>query len=289
MIYFFRAAIRRVGPGPALLLCLLAAPPGSANQPDLRLVSADAAVTEILFALDAGKQLVAVDVTSELPPSMPDLPRLGYHRALAAEGILALNPDLVIGSEHMGPPHTVDALSRAGIALLQLPAATTPATLDANISAIASALGVAPQDVPALAELAPASANLPGQYTAHLAVAFLLNSEGGKLRMAGSSTAADAFISLLGARNAAGFANYRSVSAEALLELDPDVILIADVEQAGIDALLQRHKVLGHARAARNGLALAVDARALVAGISLGAMDEAARLLPRLQEAAGAP
>ncbi|MGC9553273.1 hemin ABC transporter substrate-binding protein, partial [Vibrio metoecus] len=44
-----------------------------------RIVSAGSAVTELMLALGAEKQLVAVDVTSEVPDSLR-LPTIGYHR-----------------------------------------------------------------------------------------------------------------------------------------------------------------------------------------------------------------
>lgn len=66
-----------------------------------RIVSAGSAVTELMLALGAEKQLVAVDVTSEVPDSL-SLPTIGYHRRLAAEGLLALNPTQLIGSDRDG-------------------------------------------------------------------------------------------------------------------------------------------------------------------------------------------
>lgn len=288
-----RALLAALGGLIALLVSILIAPtPASAQtaqaQAPARLISTDAAVTEILFALGAGDQLVAMDVTSELPPGRPELPRLGYHRALAAEGILALDPNLVIGSEHMGPAHTVDALQRSGVTVVKLPTATSLQGLASNVDEIATALAINTDARPTLADLAPASKALGKQDKSGMRAAFLLNGEGGKLRLAGANTGGNAFLGLLGADNAAGFANYRSVSAEALLELDPDLILVADVEQAGIESLLSQHTVLGYARAARNNQVFAVDARTLVAGLSLGAVDEAARLLPLVNNGAGA-
>lgn len=54
-----------------------------------RIVSAGSAVTELMLALGAEQHLIAVDVTSEVPSSL-NLPTIGYHRRLAAEGLLAL-------------------------------------------------------------------------------------------------------------------------------------------------------------------------------------------------------
>lgn len=50
-----------------------------------KIVSAGASVTELIYALGAQSQLVGVDVTSVTPKESP-LPKVGYHRALSAEG-----------------------------------------------------------------------------------------------------------------------------------------------------------------------------------------------------------
>ena len=56
----------------------------------------------MLLALGLDASLVAVDVTSTLPEHLSSLPSVGYHRALSAEGIMSLNPDVLAGSMHMG-------------------------------------------------------------------------------------------------------------------------------------------------------------------------------------------
>ena len=61
-----------------------------------RVISVGGSVTEIVYALGAGSKLVAVDQTSLHPPEAQDLPDVGYLRALSAEPILSLAPDLVL-------------------------------------------------------------------------------------------------------------------------------------------------------------------------------------------------
>ncbi len=241
-----------------------------------RLVSTDAAATEILQLLGAGNRLVAVDSSSELPAGK-ELPRLGYHRALSAEGLIALAPDLVIGSEHMGPPHVLDSLARAGVPVLTLESPADLSTLIGNIEAIARATGSSGGDV--LAQRlrrngeALASGSLEGRQAA-----FLLRAEGGKLRLAGSGTGGAGFLDLLGAGNVAGHANYRSITPEALLAMSPDLLILADTEGAGGDDFLARYPVLRFSPAVRAGQLFTVDAGALVAGISIAAVAEAGRI-----------
>ncbi len=59
----------------------------STEKGNEKIVSAGASVTELIYALDADKQLVGVDVTS-ITPKDSSLPKVGYHRALSSEGLL---------------------------------------------------------------------------------------------------------------------------------------------------------------------------------------------------------
>ena len=70
---------------------------------------------EIIYALNAQKNLVAVDLSSTYPPEIKDLTTVGYHRALSAEGILSVKPDLIIHDNNIGPEHVVTQLEKLQI------------------------------------------------------------------------------------------------------------------------------------------------------------------------------
>ena len=74
-----------------------------------RVISAGAAITEIINALGAEQQLIAVDVTSKTLVA-DNIPKVGYHRQLSAESLIALAPTRIIGSDEMGPPKTLTLL-----------------------------------------------------------------------------------------------------------------------------------------------------------------------------------
>src|ERR1700722_3312080 len=48
--------------------------------------------------------LVATDTTCTYPAAARELPKVGYQRALSAEGLLSLRPDLILASAEAGPP-----------------------------------------------------------------------------------------------------------------------------------------------------------------------------------------
>ena len=235
-----------------------------------RIVSTDSAVTQILFALQLDTALVGVDVTSNLPQDYRALPVVGYHRALPAEGLLALEPTLVIGSQHLGPPKVLATLATAGVPVLQLPSANDIPQLKRNITDIAVSAGGAMHMGQVLAKLDEQAAQLAASALTGERIAFILAVEPGKLRLAGNGTAGAAFINVLDA--------YRTLSAEAILELAPSVILVAGDEDATAQQLLDSNTILKHSEAARSGRIMSVNAASLVAGLSPQAIADAVAL-----------
>lgn len=69
----------------------------SLSQPSTRIVSLAPHVTELLFAIGAGGQIVGADEFSDFPVAAKKIPRIGRAGALDLERIVALKPDLVIG------------------------------------------------------------------------------------------------------------------------------------------------------------------------------------------------
>ncbi|MEO8568256.1 MAG: ABC transporter substrate-binding protein [Ginsengibacter sp.] len=82
---------------------------------DMRIVSLSKHLTEMVFALGKGHDLVAVDLSSTYPDSAKLLPIVGYHRALNPEGIISMNPDLVIHSNDIGPANVMPQVEKAGL------------------------------------------------------------------------------------------------------------------------------------------------------------------------------
>jgi iron complex transport system substrate-binding protein len=74
---------------------VLPASAGAQPRPS-RIVSVIPAVTEMLFAIGAGAQVVAVGSFDEYPPEVAKLPRVGALLDPDLERILSLRPDLVI-------------------------------------------------------------------------------------------------------------------------------------------------------------------------------------------------
>jgi iron complex transport system substrate-binding protein len=120
----------------ALAACaLLALSWGAAPRADTaggadraRIVAVGGDVTEILYALGADALIVATDTTSLYPSAALQTPKVGYLRSLAAEGILSLEPTLVIAAGGAGPPETLAQLRDAGVGCCRSPRRTRSTT-----------------------------------------------------------------------------------------------------------------------------------------------------------------
>ncbi|MGB4842987.1 MAG: ABC transporter substrate-binding protein [Ferruginibacter sp.] len=82
---------------------------------DMRIVCLSKHLTEMVFALGKGHNIVAVDLSSTYPDSAKLLKTVGYHRALSAESIIAMTPDLVIHSNDIGPENVLLQITKAGL------------------------------------------------------------------------------------------------------------------------------------------------------------------------------
>nr|WP_230947069.1 ABC transporter substrate-binding protein [Burkholderia territorii] len=218
-----------------------------------RVVVIGGALAETVFALggaDArGYRLVGTDTTCTYPDAAKRLPKVGYQRALSAEGLLSLRPDLLLASAEAGPPAAIAQVKSAGVAVTTFSERHDVDSVRAKITGVARALDVrdagdallqrfdrdwqAARD--AVAACVPGGAQPPR-------VLFVLNHTGNQALVAGQRTAADAMLRYAGARNAMhGFDHYKPLTTEALAVAAPDVVLISDEGLAAIggrDALL---------------------------------------------------
>lgn len=80
-----------------------------------RIVCISKQLSEIIWALGAQQDIVAVDLSSTYPPEIKSLPTVGYHRALTAEGILATRPTLILHDNNIGPEQVVRQLEELKI------------------------------------------------------------------------------------------------------------------------------------------------------------------------------
>lgn len=238
-----------------LMMLVLAAMPASAE----RLVVAGGTATEILFALGAGADIVAVDSTSLWPQQVRALPNIGYVRTLSAEGILALHPDRVLLGHEAGPPPTVATLKHM-VPTVQLAPINTPAELPAQVRQLGTAVGKTEAAEQLAARLEQELEALHHVVAAHAPNVLVLLAAGPRgVLVAGRDTPAAELLSWLGLGNSAdSVQGYKPMSAEAMLALQPDLLVVAETEPGNFH--LENHAALRLTPAVTSGRVLVADA-----------------------------
>ena len=87
----------------------------ASGKKDQRIVCLSKHLTEMVFALGKGHDLVGIDLSSTYPDSTKYIKTVGYHRALSPESIIAMDPDLVIHSNDIGPENVLPQITKAGL------------------------------------------------------------------------------------------------------------------------------------------------------------------------------
>lgn len=254
----------------------------SANAAQKKVVAIGGGITEIIYAIGAQDSLVGNDTTSYYPAEATKLPKVGYKRALSAEGILSLKPDLIILSDEAGPPVVLKQIKSAGVKVLKLNSARSFIDTKNDIIAVGKALekeNEARKLVKSLNEKqSELNKKLAKQQTSKRVI-FILQHGGGTPMIAGKSTAADSIIKLSGAQNVASFDGYKSLTPEAMVSLNPDYILITSqgLKQVGGKDALLKTPGLELTNAAKNNKIIAMDSLLLL-GFGPRAIDAAIEL-----------
>lgn len=246
-----------------------------AQQPQ-RWVSAGGALTEWVVALGGEARLVGVDTTSQHPESIKSLPSVGYQRQLSSEGILSLRPNILIGTEEMGPPPVLQQLRAAGVTVEVLSARAQVSVLQSNLQKLGTLLGnerLARQLGEQYAKQLDSQLTWVDQAQQHQSapgVLLLVSHAGAEPMVAGVGTVGDWLIKQAGGRNLATHAGYKIFSAEAMSGLNPQVLVFTDRAQnaaSSRDALLRANPLLNETQAAHNKRLIEIDPTLLVGGL----------------------
>ena len=196
-----------------------------------RIVSLNGDLTEIIFELGLGGNVVAIDATTTFPGEASALPRVGLGRTLAPEPVLAFEPTLVIGDTQTGPPETIEQIRSAGVPVVILETQTTFEGISTKIREVAEILGVEDAGEELVTrvegEIADAMA-LAATATETPRVAFLYTRRPDVLLLFGNGMVTQALIEGAAAVDAAaetGINGAVPLTPEALVAAEPEVLI----------------------------------------------------------------
>ena len=243
-----------------LLTCELASNPS-------RITVAGGSITEILYFLNEEDKIIAIDITSNYPKDVKKYPSIGYVRNLSAEGILSLNPTLIIGEDDMGPQNVINQINRTGVEINILTEKHSSEGIIEKIQCIGEIIGrkdkanhlIKHKILPKKIELDELSQLLKDL---DIKVMFILNMDSGSPIVGGRETSADGFIEMMGVKNAFNsFEGWKPVGIESIIKASPDYILISNrgAHSFGNIEMLNNHHAIKHTPAAKNNNIIALD------------------------------
>jgi iron complex transport system substrate-binding protein len=219
---------RVIALGVAIMACVAGCDTGVrpiAGGP-IRIVSLVPSVTETLFALGAGPEVVGVSQYCDYPPEVTKLPKVGDFIAPNMEAIVALRPTLVVGVATASDQRQIDALKALGIPALMVNDDSV-AEVEGNILTIGDRIGRRTEAERLLAtiraQIAAVERRLSG--TQRLSVLMVVGHD--PLVVVGSGTYLDELLTLAHGENIgeATEQTWPRLSLEYLMAVGPQVIL----------------------------------------------------------------
>lgn len=217
-----------------LLLLFLSAPPLFSQQ---RIITAGSSSTEIVCALGYCDKIIATDRTSLYPEKMKSLPSIGYRTGINAEGVISLQPDLVIFEKEYVKEEVISHIRSAGIKIIVVAHEQNFESTQSRIRAIAveldkrseaeTLIGQITSDLSALQKKVNLSTERP-------TVLCVYNRGAGNMQVAGKNTSFGLLL-LAGAVNVVeDVEGYKPLNTESLIQENPDYILFF---QTGLESI----------------------------------------------------
>jgi iron complex transport system substrate-binding protein len=182
----------------ALLFCV--ASPAMTSQPK-HIISLAPTLTETVFALGAGKQLVGVSRFCDRPEQVRKLPRVGGLFDPQLEVILALKPDLVLATSAASHVAVVKELRSRGIQVLAT-SGDTLGQIQSQIAEVGKALGRAKEAEQLVGNFHTSMTKHKGNLASFSSLKILLVVGNSPIVVAGPGSFADEVLTLIGATSA---------------------------------------------------------------------------------------
>jgi len=231
------------------------------SQKPTHIVSLSATATEMLFAIDAGSQVTAVDETSNYPANAPKTNLSSFKPN--AEAIAAKQPDLVVLSDDLD--HIVDQLKTLKIPVYVAPAAKTLDDSYAQIADLGKLTGH-PQEATALAnqmrdDIGKLVKDAPRRATP---ATFYYELDDTYYSVTSKTFIGSLFASvgLVNIADGSGTASnpYPQLSAENIVKANPDLIFLADTKCCGQSlATVGKRAGWSNLNAVKSGQVIALD------------------------------
>lgn len=244
-------------------------------------ISLTGTIAELVGAFGLADNLVGRDISTQIPgyEDLPIVTKQGH--SIDAEGVLTLNPTLIITDGSIGPTDVVLQLRDAGIQVVTVTRAKDPESTYELVTEVAETLGVAPLADELNAQLKQAISDkeaeihtlVPSDPALRPRVAFLyVRGTAGIYYLFGEGSGVDSMIDSLGAIDVAqeiGWVGEKPLTDEALVSLNPDIILVMTKgleSTGGVDGLIEAQPSIALTTAGKNRRIIDIEDTIVFAG-----------------------
>lgn len=233
----------------ATVMISASAVPTLSAQAYERIVAMSPDVADVIISLGATNKLVGKDATNT-NPALKNVPAVGMHRNITAESVLAVKPDLVLGSYMVQPASIYQRLTGLKVKAVNVAPKEDINTFTKSIKTIGSYVGKKSQGATLANNWSKAMSPMP-----KTGKRYLLSYDG--RIVAGKGTVGDELIRRAGGINAANVSGLKPMSREGWLAAKPDVIIIAEHNQkvvGGASKFSQRPEIAVSAAGKKGGV-----------------------------------
>ncbi|GAA3992615.1 hemin ABC transporter substrate-binding protein [Thermobifida alba] len=214
-----------------------------------RILPLNGGIAEIVYTLGLGDNVVGRDATATFAEAA-ELPVVTQGHDISVEGVLSLDPTLVIADTWTGPYEAIEQLRASGVTMVILDEVWSLDGMYTRITDVAEALGV-PERGEQLVQrvrdqMAEVRDGLPDSVRGARVAFLYLRGSAGVYLLGGPGSGADALIAELGLEDAGTAIGldraFTPITSEALIEAQPDVLLVmtGGLESVGgVDGLLE--------------------------------------------------
>jgi len=233
------------------------------DAPARRVVSLSPGITETVFALGYGDSLVGRTQYCDYPPEAASVPAVGSLMEPDLESIVALEPDIVIASTHFSK-ESLEQLVSAGLNVAVLMGQESfEGVYDGVIRPVSVILGdpaAGDKLVASMEATVDDALSRAAGFSRRPSVYYVVGFGEGGDWTAGGDTFISEMIEMAGGRNIAADVKGWSFSLEALVDGDPDLILLP----GWAEPIFKTTPVYKDLRAVKEGNAIAIDENTIV-------------------------
>lgn len=210
----------------------------SGPQTAQRIVSLAPNLTELVYTIGAGEQLVGVSAWSDYPREVLELPVVGDAFAVDQERLALLAPDLLLVWESGTPAHTVDELRAVGYNVVTVRTRSLDDVATAMLK-LGELTGRRERAAEAATEYRAQLQSLRDRYQGETAIRVFYQVSARPLYTVNSEHYVSELISICGGQNIFGDLNELAptIDVEAVVDRDPEAMLAST--DAGDDAFVE--------------------------------------------------